>query len=250
MAHDLIKYARRMLANEQLCEQEGGPEEGEVLVKQLIAYVYREAPFNDPCTKPLFWLSWWQARMNNSDASQIAKLGIKVFSVSVSEMCDKRTASKMAAWSTVKKNGLAVDYIINMGILEKYWKLLTRQLLRRLLSKTFLLPAGSSQPDSAPNPSEATLFDNPDPYSHMALEEDEDDSDTQEGTVIVCSFDVRRLAIKVLVNLEAPALVARLTPENATKPTAGTSTARSTPAAPQKAKWTVSSASWGKNDGG
>ncbi|KAJ6591967.1 hypothetical protein B0H10DRAFT_2233088 [Mycena sp. CBHHK59/15] len=207
MAHDLIKYARRMLANEQLCEQEGGPEEGEVLVKQLIAYMYREAPFNDPCTKPLFWLSWWQARMNNSDASQIAKLGIKVFSVSVSEMCDKRTASKMAAWSTVKKNGLAVDYIINMGILEKYW-------------------------------------------NHMALEEDEDDSDTQEGTVIVCSFDVRRLAIKVLVNLEAPALVARLTPENATKPTAGTSTARSTPAAPQKAKWTVSSASWGKNDGG
>ncbi|KAJ6600218.1 hypothetical protein B0H10DRAFT_1958791 [Mycena sp. CBHHK59/15] len=77
-----------------------------------------------------------------------------------------------------------------------------------------------------------------DPYGHTALEEDKDNSDTQEGTVIV------------LVNLEAPALVARLTPENATKPTAGTSTARSTPAAPQKAKWTASSASWGKNDGG
>ncbi|KAJ6608989.1 hypothetical protein B0H10DRAFT_2226310 [Mycena sp. CBHHK59/15] len=89
-----------------------------------------------------------------------------------------------------------------------------------------------------------------DPYGHTALEEDKDNSDTQEGTVIVRSFDARRLAIEVLVNLEAPALVARLTPENATKPTAGTSTARSTPAAPQKAKWTASSASWGKNDGG
>ncbi|KAJ6590797.1 hypothetical protein B0H10DRAFT_2332021 [Mycena sp. CBHHK59/15] len=114
MARDLIRYARHMLANEQLREQEGGPEEGEVLVKQLIAYMYREAPFNDPCTKPLFRLSWWQARINNSDANQLP--------VSASEMCDERTASKMAAWSTAKKNGLAADYIINMGILEKYWK--------------------------------------------------------------------------------------------------------------------------------
>ncbi|KAJ6584253.1 hypothetical protein B0H10DRAFT_2234545 [Mycena sp. CBHHK59/15] len=47
----------------------------------------------------------------------------------------------------------------------------------------------------APNPSEATLFDNPDPYGHTALEEDKDNSDTQEGTVIVRSFDARRLAI-------------------------------------------------------
>ncbi|KAJ6569911.1 hypothetical protein B0H10DRAFT_1964926 [Mycena sp. CBHHK59/15] len=250
MARDLIRYARRMLANEQLREQEGGPEEGEVLVKQLIAYMYREAPFNDPCTKPLFRLSWWQARINNSDANQIAK---------------------MAAWSTAKKNGLAADYIINMGILEKYWKygFSTTNIYNhtsRLALETFdetttppppirNLPARTLQDllnpiPLAPNPAVATLFDNPDPYSHTALEEDEDDSDTQEGTVVMRSFDARRLAIEVLVNLEAPALVARLTPENATKPTAGTSTAHSTPAAPQKVKWTATSASWGKNDGG
>ncbi|KAJ7724160.1 casein kinase I isoform alpha [Mycena olivaceomarginata] len=28
----------------------------------------------------------------------------------------------IAAWSTAKRNGLAADYIIKMGILEKYWK--------------------------------------------------------------------------------------------------------------------------------
>ncbi|KAJ7131007.1 hypothetical protein C8R44DRAFT_871553 [Mycena epipterygia] len=122
LSRDFIRYARRMLANEQLRERAGGAAEGDVLVKQLIAYMYREAPFNDPCTDPLFRLSWWKARMNNSDANQIAKLGIKLFSVSASEMCDERTASKMSAWSTVKKNGLSADNIINMGILEKYWK--------------------------------------------------------------------------------------------------------------------------------
>jgi hypothetical protein len=90
-------------------------------------------------TKYNVTISWWKARKNNSDASQIAvsppflstwlshqhlsyKLGIKLFSVSASEMCDERTASMIAACSTAKRNGLAADYIIKMGILEKYWK--------------------------------------------------------------------------------------------------------------------------------
>jgi hypothetical protein len=34
--------------------------------------MYGEAPFNDPCVDPLFRLSWWKARENNSDATQIA----------------------------------------------------------------------------------------------------------------------------------------------------------------------------------
>jgi hypothetical protein len=36
LARALIKYARRMLANEQLRESAGGEEEGDLLVKQLI----------------------------------------------------------------------------------------------------------------------------------------------------------------------------------------------------------------------
>jgi hypothetical protein len=36
LARPLIKYARRMLANEQLRESAGGEEEGDLLVKQLI----------------------------------------------------------------------------------------------------------------------------------------------------------------------------------------------------------------------
>ncbi|KAJ7439707.1 hypothetical protein B0H11DRAFT_2205708 [Mycena galericulata] len=59
-------------------------------------------------------------------------------------------------------------------------------------------------------------------YGHTALEEDEANSETQEGTVV----------IHCLMCTCQPALVARLAPEDTTKPTA--STARSTPATPQK----------------
>ncbi|KAJ7113805.1 hypothetical protein C8R44DRAFT_740694 [Mycena epipterygia] len=86
----------------------------------------------------------------------------------------------------------------------------------------------------APNPSEDILFNNPDPYGHTALDEDEDKAPDEMG----------------LVNLEAPALVAHLTPSSAAKPTTGTSTAHSTPAVPQQSKWTATSASWANNDGG
>ncbi|KAJ7784033.1 hypothetical protein B0H14DRAFT_3507050 [Mycena olivaceomarginata] len=194
LARALIKYARRMLANEQLRESAGGEEEGELLVKQLIAYMYRDAPFNDLCAEPLARLSWWKAKMNDPDATQLAKLGIKLFSVSPSEMCDERTASKMAAWSTAKRNGLSADYIINMGILEKYWKYsfnnsgiythTSRLSLDNFdgdtLPPTRTLPAPSLQDLLNPIPldptlSEATLFSNPDPYGQAALDEDEDD---------------------------------------------------------------------------
>ncbi|KAJ6526187.1 hypothetical protein DFH09DRAFT_1095411 [Mycena vulgaris] len=46
-------------------------------------------------------------------------------------------------------------------------------------------------------------------------------------------------ALDETVNLQAPALVARLIPASAAKPTAGTATARSTPEAPQRSKWTA-----------
>lgn len=40
LARDLIRYAQRMLANEQLRERAGGAEEGDVLVKQLIGNLF------------------------------------------------------------------------------------------------------------------------------------------------------------------------------------------------------------------
>ncbi|KAJ6564274.1 hypothetical protein B0H19DRAFT_1067853 [Mycena capillaripes] len=177
----------------------------------------------------------------------------------------------MAAWSTAKRNGLAADYIINMGILEKYWKygfntsnvythtsrLTLDNFDENTSPPTRTFPAPTLQDllnpiPLAPNPSEATLFDNPDPYGHRALEDDDDGAPDENASpsIIIRSSDARRLAIETLVNLEAPALLARLNPPTVTKPSAGTSAARSTPPVPQKEKWSPKNASWGKDSGG
>ncbi|KAJ7503587.1 ribonuclease H-like domain-containing protein [Mycena galericulata] len=268
LARMLIRYARQMLATEQLREQQGGAEEGELLVKQLIAYMYREAPFNDPCIEPLFRLTWWNARVNNSDASQLAKLGIKLFSVSPSEMCDERTASKMTANSTAKRNGLAADNIIQMGILEKYWKygfttsnvythtarLVLDDFTAETAPPTSNFPAPTLQ-DPFPidvDSSEDTLFNNPDPYGQAALSDDEDDADEDAETVMAPTPEptAPRLAIEEYINLAAPAILARLDPGNHKKVTGNGSSAGSTVPAGQKSKWTPQSTAWGTNNDG
>jgi hypothetical protein len=103
-------------------------------------------------------------------------------------MCDERTASKMTAWSTAKRNGLSADNIIKMGILEKYWKygfntsnVYTHTARLSLESfgtetqpPTRSLPVPTLQDLLNPVPvavdsSEVTLFNNPDPYAAMQL---------------------------------------------------------------------------------
>ncbi|KAJ6530971.1 hypothetical protein DFH09DRAFT_1409646 [Mycena vulgaris] len=173
------------------------------------------------------------------------KLGIKLFSVSASEMCDERTASKMGMWSTAKRNGLGPFSIIDMGILEKYWKygfnsgnVYTHT--ARLNLDQYDIEAGPPRTLPVPtlqdllnpipmaaDPSEDSLFNNPDPYGHVALDEDEE-SDAEDlemaeadpsprtasvrGPRVVRLSDAPRLAIEEYVNLQATALLARLEP--------------------------------------
>lgn len=79
-----------MLQHEQLRTKKGGLEQGRVLIKQLtgepklftvrsdiphthsIAWMYREAPFEEPCSGLLHRLAWWEARAKDSNASVLA----------------------------------------------------------------------------------------------------------------------------------------------------------------------------------
>jgi hypothetical protein len=55
----------------------------------------------------------------NDRTSQI--VAVKLFSVSPSEMCDERTASKLSAFNTAKRNGLTGPNIIRMAQLQQFW---------------------------------------------------------------------------------------------------------------------------------
>ncbi|KAJ6587941.1 hypothetical protein B0H19DRAFT_1057234 [Mycena capillaripes] len=186
-------------------------------------------------------------------------------------MCDERTASKMAAWSTAKRNGLAADYIINMGILEKYWKygfntsnvythtsrLTLDNFDETTAPPTRILPA-PTLPDLlnpiplAPNPSEGTLFDNPDPYGHKALEDDDDDDapdENAEPSIIMCSSDARRLAIETCQSRGTGSFGSSKPPrcDEAIRGHFGRS---KHPRRSSEGKWNPKNASWGKESGG
>ncbi|KAJ7927093.1 hypothetical protein B0H13DRAFT_2312870 [Mycena leptocephala] len=118
----LITSARLMLQNEQKREQKGDAAEGDILVKQIMAYMYREAPFDQPCTDPSMRLTWWKSMAKDSNSYMLARLAIKLFSVVPSEMCDERTASKLTAMSTAVRNNLGPENLVRCAQLNQYWR--------------------------------------------------------------------------------------------------------------------------------
>ncbi|KAJ6590906.1 hypothetical protein B0H10DRAFT_1960891 [Mycena sp. CBHHK59/15] len=183
-------------------EQKGDAAEGDLLVKQLISYMYREAPFDQPCTDLDFRLSWWKSLAKDSNANVLARLGIKFFSVAPSEMPDERTASKLTAMSTAKRNNLGGSNLVRLAQLNQYWRYGFGSLeIKRHCQKVRLeLPTANRKPsdpivtgiptlrdllnaDSVDNQpvDEQALFNHPDPYGindMEVMEEGEDETDT------------------------------------------------------------------------
>ncbi|KAF7980497.1 hypothetical protein HWV62_37998 [Athelia sp. TMB] len=224
LVHDLIRYAATMLQNEQLRTKKGGSEQGAVLVKQLTAWMYREAPFQDPCPNPLHRLTWWKARAKDSNASVLAILAIKLFSVSPSEMCDERTASKMSAFNTAKRNGLSPTHIVHLAQLQQHWTYgfedptythtASLRLPKANPSSAIHLPAPTLQDLLNPTAAdEDLLFNHPDPYGAEFLNDgDESDSDEDTSTsppIVTRSDPVLRLEIESIVDLTNARLLAR-----------------------------------------
>ena len=44
-----------------------------------------------------------------------------MFSVSPSEMCDERTASRLSTFNSAKRNGLSTENLVNMAQLHDHW---------------------------------------------------------------------------------------------------------------------------------
>ena len=122
-------------------------------------------------------------------------LGVKLFSVSPSEMCDERTASKMTAFNTAKRNGLSGDHIIQMAQLQQHW---TRGLNTPKFTHNAHLKLPKTKPATTihlPTPTLADLlnptaadeefmFNHPDPYGALEMSEEEED---EEGTSVDAS---------------------------------------------------------------
>ena len=110
----------------------------------------------------------------HSDIHNQQLVGVKLFSVSPSEMCDKRTASRFTAYSTAKRNGLTGEHIIQMAQLQQHWTYgleapaYTHQTHLKLPKQNALAPIQLPTPRLADllNPTPANdevIFNHPDP---------------------------------------------------------------------------------------
>ncbi|KAJ7479092.1 ribonuclease H-like domain-containing protein [Mycena latifolia] len=266
----LITSARTMLRNEQIHEQKGDSSEGDILVNQLISYMYREAPFDLPCAELSLRLGWWKALSKDSNSYVLARLGIKVFSVVPSEMPDERTASRLTAMSTAKRNNLGGLNLVRLAQLNQYWRygFGSPEIQRHCQKVRLELPTPNRKPsdpvvagiptlqdllnadsvDDQPIDEEA-LFNHPDPYGIKDLEEMEEGEDETDATpppLVIRRANLPTLEIEAYIDLKAPKLTQRFAPDQG-KPEQ-TSLLPTKPAKEPGTKWTAADAEWDASD--
>lgn len=181
-------------------------------------------------------------------------IAIKLFSVSPSEMCDERTASKMSAFSTAKRNGLSGVNIIHMAQLQQYWTTGIGGTNSKYKHTAHLtLPKPQTQPTTITLPA-LTLQDllNPessdddlDPYGAAFLE-DGDSDDESDTPVVTRSSHIKRLEIDSIINLAEPKLIARFE-EPSPASSAAKAPAVQAPPKPSQ-KWLAANADWATKD--
>jgi hypothetical protein len=132
-------------------------------------------------------------------------------------MCDERTASRLAAFNSAKRNGLSAENLIHMAQLHDYWtygldapkSTHTATLHLPMSTPSHVhLPAPTLQdlmnPSSASDEVEEPSFICDDPYGTAMLDDDDDDE-----PIITRGLAVERLEIEKLVDLANSKLVAR-----------------------------------------
>ena len=238
--------------------------------------MYGEAPFRSPPNDPAQRLNWWKSLAKDSGARILAVsdkfsiqssqklktsqiVAIKLFSVSPSEICDERTASKLSAFSTAKWNGLTGPNIIRMAQLQQYWNHgfsnpnynhKARLTIPRSQTHptTIALPPPTLQDLLNPTPS---MDDSDDHLSAPTAEEmygatfDEGDEDESPPITFVRGTNLERLAIEAFVDLANPKLITRFQDSSAASaPSAKSKANDSQPPKATSSKWSEEDAQW------
>ncbi|KAK7063335.1 hypothetical protein R3P38DRAFT_3164324 [Favolaschia claudopus] len=235
-----------------------------------LAYLFCEPPFNGSPPKLADRLSWWKSLSKDSGADVLARLAIKLFSVIPSEMCDERTASKLSAMSTAKRNNLSAENLVRCAQLNQYWRYgYGRQEVKNHVPHQVRLelPTSNRQPtdpkrariptlDDLLNPIAPTDSDQPidfdslfnlrsnDPFNAAEVEDmavGEDDDDMAAPPLVQRVDNMPVLEIETYINLKAPKLIQRFAPKQLDIRTA---LSPRKPTAAAKSAWDPESSKW------
>ncbi|KAJ6631296.1 hypothetical protein B0H10DRAFT_2183260 [Mycena sp. CBHHK59/15] len=194
-------------------------------------------------------------------------LGIKLFSVVPSEMCDEQTASKLTAMNTAKRNNLGPENLVCCAQLNQYWRYgFGSSEVQRHCQKVWLeLPTPNcklSNPIVASIPTlqdilnadtvdqhpidEEALFNHPDPYGikdFEVMEEGEDDTDTAPPPLVICRANLPTLEIETYIDLNSTKLAQCFAPDQG-KPQQPVPAALTKPVKDSSTKWMAEDAEW------
>ncbi|KAJ6534599.1 hypothetical protein DFH09DRAFT_1369723 [Mycena vulgaris] len=200
----LITSARLMLRAEQKREQRGDSSEGDILVKQIISFMYREAPFDLPCTDLTLRLAWWKSLAKDSNAYVLAKVRLEL------PTPNRKPSDPIVSGIPTLRDLLNADTVDQHPIDEE---------------------ALFNHPD----PYGIKDFE--------AMEEGEDETDTAPPPLVIRRANIPSLEIETYIDLNTPKLALRFAPDQG-KPQPPVPAAAEKPVRAPNAKWSMEDTEW------
>ncbi|KAF5313790.1 hypothetical protein D9619_013706 [Psilocybe cf. subviscida] len=118
----ILTCVLKMFREEQLRHQDSGAEVVKDLIDEFTRYAYNDRPFKSrPFLRGMKPLEWWEGLSNDSNASLLAKIAIKLFSISPSEICDERIASRLGWLNAARRSAITPEHLIDSAKLYDYY---------------------------------------------------------------------------------------------------------------------------------
>ncbi|KAG6875648.1 hypothetical protein C0993_008162 [Termitomyces sp. T159_Od127] len=117
-----IRAALQILKGEQIRVETGGREESADLVDEVKRWAYNLELFRSYSWNiDMHPLMYWKALSTDSNSHQLARIAIKVFSISPSKICDERTASKLGWFNAARRSSMSPKSIIECTKLHDFY---------------------------------------------------------------------------------------------------------------------------------
>ncbi|KAF8871936.1 hypothetical protein CPB84DRAFT_1753800 [Gymnopilus junonius] len=118
----LLSSVLKLFQGEQKRLLDSGSEVVKSLIEEFVRYAYNEKPFQSQIwTRETTPLEWWKGLANDSNASLISRVAIKVFSISPSEICDERTASRLGWFNAAHRSSILPEHLVDSAKLYDFY---------------------------------------------------------------------------------------------------------------------------------
>ena len=142
---ELLTSVLTIFQGEQMRTQDSGSEVVPQLIQEFISYAYNKEPFSShKWTREVKPLKWWTQLSRDSNARLLAvrslytgilaiycllvtqtpfyqRVAVKIFSISPSEICDERTASRLGWFNAARRSSMTPEHLVDSAKLYEFY---------------------------------------------------------------------------------------------------------------------------------